>query len=133
MMRDSAAERDDLKRKCHGCMLYKPDRAHHCAVCGVCVLRMDHHCPWVASKIQISTEDASLEVIMAYVWLILLLPLSLSLSLSLSRLHWFSQLQILPSDSVLRRAGCQYSRCLHGAAILQCIQAHLGCQLFPAT
>jgi 7-cyano-7-deazaguanine synthase in queuosine biosynthesis len=33
---------DELKRKCHGCMVYKPDRVHHCAVCGQCVLRMDH-------------------------------------------------------------------------------------------
>lgn len=33
---------DDLKRKCHGCMVYKPDRCHHCSVCGGCVLRMDH-------------------------------------------------------------------------------------------
>lgn len=35
---------DDLKRKCHACMVYKPDRVHHCSVCGYCVLRMDHHC-----------------------------------------------------------------------------------------
>jgi hypothetical protein len=34
--------------QCHGCMIYKPDRVHHCQVCGQCVLRMDHHCPSVA-------------------------------------------------------------------------------------
>ncbi|KAJ1767380.1 Palmitoyltransferase zdhhc2 [Coemansia sp. RSA 1843] len=34
-------------RYCLKCNLPKPDRAHHCSVCGVCVLKMDHHCPWV--------------------------------------------------------------------------------------
>ncbi|XP_055314843.1 palmitoyltransferase ZDHHC20-B-like isoform X2 [Sitodiplosis mosellana] len=34
-------------RYCDKCMVIKPDRAHHCSVCGMCVLKMDHHCPWV--------------------------------------------------------------------------------------
>jgi hypothetical protein len=38
------------KRWCNKCDCEKPDRAHHCSSCGVCVLRMDHHCPWLASK-----------------------------------------------------------------------------------
>uniref|UniRef100_A0A1B6D9K9 Palmitoyltransferase n=1 Tax=Clastoptera arizonana TaxID=38151 RepID=A0A1B6D9K9_9HEMI len=36
-----------LLRYCEKCKHIKPDRAHHCSVCGVCVLKMDHHCPWV--------------------------------------------------------------------------------------
>lgn len=35
------------RRHCKWCLMYKPDRAHHCRVCKRCVLRMDHHCPWV--------------------------------------------------------------------------------------
>jgi len=35
------------RRHCKWCLKFKPDRCHHCRVCGVCVLRMDHHCPWV--------------------------------------------------------------------------------------
>lgn len=34
-------------RFCEKCQVVKPDRAHHCSVCGMCVLKMDHHCPWV--------------------------------------------------------------------------------------
>ncbi|XP_068991350.1 palmitoyltransferase ZDHHC15B isoform X3 [Neodiprion pinetum] len=34
-------------RFCEKCQLIKPDRAHHCSICGTCVLKMDHHCPWV--------------------------------------------------------------------------------------
>ncbi|OBZ88684.1 Palmitoyltransferase PFA4 [Choanephora cucurbitarum] len=36
-------------RFCKKCDAYKPPRAHHCRQCGRCVLRMDHHCPWIAN------------------------------------------------------------------------------------
>ncbi|CAK9058594.1 unnamed protein product [Durusdinium trenchii] len=35
------------RRHCKWCLKYKPDRCHHCRICNLCVLRMDHHCPWV--------------------------------------------------------------------------------------
>lgn len=34
-------------RYCEKCKCVKPDRAHHCGACQTCVLKMDHHCPWV--------------------------------------------------------------------------------------
>lgn len=35
------------RRFCAHCQRFKPERTHHCRQCGTCVLRMDHHCPWV--------------------------------------------------------------------------------------
>ncbi|KAG5301333.1 palmitoyltransferase pfa3 [Histoplasma ohiense] len=37
------------KRYCKKCMCIKPDRTHHCSSCQRCVLKMDHHCPWLAT------------------------------------------------------------------------------------
>lgn len=34
-------------RYCEKCNLIKPDRCHHCSICGLCILKMDHHCPWI--------------------------------------------------------------------------------------
>ncbi|KAM6923732.1 palmitoyltransferase ZDHHC15B [Xenentodon cancila] len=34
-------------RFCDRCQVLKPDRCHHCSICETCVLKMDHHCPWV--------------------------------------------------------------------------------------
>jgi len=35
------------RRHCKWCAKYKPDRCHHCRVCQTCILKMDHHCPWI--------------------------------------------------------------------------------------
>lgn len=32
---------------CHMCSKPKPPGTHHCRSCGMCVLDMDHHCPFV--------------------------------------------------------------------------------------
>lgn len=42
----SAVKRSN-RRFCAHCQKFKPERAHHCRQCGICVLKMDHHCPWV--------------------------------------------------------------------------------------
>lgn len=37
----------DAMRECKKCSTAKPPRAHHCSICQRCVLKMDHHCPWM--------------------------------------------------------------------------------------
>lgn len=34
---------------CSKCMMWRPERAHHCKALGTCVLRMDHFCPWIGN------------------------------------------------------------------------------------
>ncbi|KAH9101874.1 hypothetical protein AeMF1_021429 [Aphanomyces euteiches] len=34
---------------CRSCLKPKPTRTHHCSVCRMCVVKMDHHCPWVGN------------------------------------------------------------------------------------
>ncbi|XP_051946085.1 palmitoyltransferase ZDHHC16A [Xyrauchen texanus] len=32
---------------CKKCVIPKPARSHHCGICKTCILKMDHHCPWL--------------------------------------------------------------------------------------
>ncbi|CAO3563206.1 unnamed protein product [Mortierella alpina] len=41
---ESFTEFPPLCKRCH---LPKPERAHHCSVCMKCILKYDHHCPWI--------------------------------------------------------------------------------------
>ncbi|KAL5355827.1 Palmitoyltransferase pfa3 [Aspergillus floccosus] len=47
-------------RFCKKCQIPKPDRAHHCSTCKRCVLKMDHHCPWLATCVGLYNYKAFL-------------------------------------------------------------------------
>ncbi|KAF8527602.1 DHHC palmitoyltransferase-domain-containing protein [Hysterangium stoloniferum] len=49
----TAAEIDELAvggRWCRHCWRARPERAHHCSTCDKCILKMDHHCPWLGGN-----------------------------------------------------------------------------------
>uniref|UniRef100_A0A224Z464 Palmitoyltransferase n=1 Tax=Rhipicephalus zambeziensis TaxID=60191 RepID=A0A224Z464_9ACAR len=46
---------DGSVRYCEQCGLIKPDRCHHCSCCRRCILKMDHHCPWLNNCVAFST------------------------------------------------------------------------------
>ena len=43
----SSADSEESLGMCVKCNVYKPPRAHHCSECKRCIVRMDHHCPYV--------------------------------------------------------------------------------------
>lgn len=45
--RSVTSKRDGRFRLCRTCRVWKPDRTHHCSTCNKCILKMDHHCPWI--------------------------------------------------------------------------------------
>ena len=39
--------RNYTTRICKHCHRVKPPRAYHCSICRQCVIKMEHHCPWI--------------------------------------------------------------------------------------
>ena len=46
----------DEQNYCSQCMVRKPLRSKHCKRCGRCVIKHDHHCPWVHNCVGINNH-----------------------------------------------------------------------------
>ncbi|CED85617.1 DHHC-type Zn-finger proteins [Phaffia rhodozyma] len=53
---DRSREPTPRFRKCRKCGGAKPERTHHCSICKTCILKFDHHCPWVNQCIGLRNE-----------------------------------------------------------------------------
>lgn len=52
------ADKSNSLSICKKCYNIRPLRAHHCALCNVCIRKMDHHCPWIVNCVGESNQKS---------------------------------------------------------------------------
>ena len=77
---------------CNACQGYKAPRSHHCRKCGRCVMKMDHHCPWINTCVGHHNHGHFIAFLASAVCGCSMASFSLALSLyyGLNRLVWLS-------------------------------------------
>jgi palmitoyltransferase len=53
---EHAQDGKPLPKMCRKCKTVKPAKAHHCSTCARCILKMDHHCPWVNNCVAVFNQ-----------------------------------------------------------------------------
>ncbi|CAB1111799.1 unnamed protein product [Ectocarpus sp. CCAP 1310/34] len=53
---EGRGEQQRALKWCYKCDAFKPARAHHCSLCQRCIVKMDHHCPWVNNCVGIGNQ-----------------------------------------------------------------------------
>ena len=80
--------------ECKYCGTFKPLRAHHCSICNICILRMDHHCPWISNCIGQNNQRFFILFLvyaqLGTLYMILLsLPILLSVKIDFSSIYFY--------------------------------------------
>uniref|UniRef100_UPI0037E7B5CA palmitoyltransferase ZDHHC23-B n=1 Tax=Semicossyphus pulcher TaxID=241346 RepID=UPI0037E7B5CA len=91
---------DELKESsrsnwCPACRVLRPPRAGHCRICGVCVLRLDHHCVWINSCVGQANHRSFLLTLVLFL-LTSLYGISLVLQSVCPKQHLFTALLYCP-------------------------------------
>lgn len=88
-----------VSQYCVQCQTYRPERARHCALCGRCILRMDHHCQFLGTCIGIKNLKSFL---LFWFWLFLttMAMSACSLVVSGSSLPDLNTLENLPANEL---------------------------------
>ncbi|KAM6970874.1 palmitoyltransferase ZDHHC23-B [Tautogolabrus adspersus] len=91
---------DELKESnkrnwCPVCRVVRPPRAGHCRICGVCVLRLDHHCVWINSCVGQANHRGFLLTLVLFL-LTSLYGISLVLQSVCPKQHLFTALLYCP-------------------------------------
>jgi len=96
---------------CRICWRPKPERAHHCSQCGRCVLKMDHHCPWMGARcIGFRTYPSFLHFLASVTLLATYIAVICIRGLSFAFRHPFAINEITPVHMLfLSFAGCAFA------------------------
>eukprot|EP00850_Spirogloea_muscicola_P003294 SM000013S26463 [mRNA] locus=s13:504306:505807:+ [translate_table: standard] len=70
---------------CRMCQFPKPQRAHHCRSCGLCILDMDHHCPFIANCVGATNQR---HFVLFLIYAVISCTYLVGMSMYTLRTHW---------------------------------------------
>ncbi|XP_073344993.1 palmitoyltransferase ZDHHC23-B [Pagrus major] len=92
---DGVVKESSRRNWCPVCRVSRPPRAGHCRICGVCVLRLDHHCVWINSCVGQANHRSFLVTLLLFL-LTSLYGISLVLQSVCPKQHLFTALLYCP-------------------------------------